>query len=77
MALHSPFSIPSEDIEALESSQAFRVLRSCLAGDAEYVQPPAAPGWPAHAHLHACVADRQRYRHRSTRPRAAVADRID
>lgn len=36
----SPFVIPHEDIQVLEESQAFTVLRSYLARDVEYVLPP-------------------------------------
>lgn len=37
MQLQSPFAIPHEDVAALESSQAFAVLRSYLASQTEYV----------------------------------------
>lgn len=35
--LQSPFAIPREDVEALERSEGFRMLRKYLAGNAEYV----------------------------------------
>jgi hypothetical protein len=40
MELQSPLAIPHEDIQAVNSSEAFCVLRSYLARDAEYVFPP-------------------------------------
>jgi hypothetical protein len=33
----SPFAIPREDVETLDASEGFRMLRSYLAHDAEYV----------------------------------------
>ncbi|KNG51017.1 hypothetical protein DDE82_008136 [Stemphylium lycopersici] len=43
MQMESPFHIPHEDVEALNSSKAFLALRRCLAGDAEYVLLSPAP----------------------------------
>lgn len=39
----SPFDIPREDVDALCASEGFRVLRSYLAKDAEYVVPLLFP----------------------------------
>lgn len=42
-SMQSPFAISHEDVEALNESEAFNVLRSYLARDAEYVLPPLEP----------------------------------
>jgi hypothetical protein len=42
--LQSPFAIPLEDVEVLNASEGFRMLRSYLTRNAEYVaQVPTPP----------------------------------
>jgi hypothetical protein len=41
--LQSPFAIPHEDVEALNASEGFCMLRSYLARTAEYVLLPSPP----------------------------------
>ncbi|KAF2785420.1 hypothetical protein K505DRAFT_380889, partial [Melanomma pulvis-pyrius CBS 109.77] len=80
---HSPFDIPREDVEALCNSAGFQVLRSYLAGDADFCtthaesSPQARETWLLHRDLvHALIMPVvELFRRASTLAEAALCTR--